>query len=365
MAARHRRGRGERYEMAPAVLVDEVWRIPAAPATWEVAAGASGKTLARLPTADGPLCLRRYPPGASPQWLAALHQGAAYLERHGFSLYPRLIASEQGETLVHHSGHWYDLTSWIATPVTPVGELTEAQLTNLGTTIARLHQAGEGAPGPVVRFDWLSGHLLTAEQLAWDPVARGKDPWQRVENLAAFFAPLIAGGTPLGQAPELRPLLEIVQATVQWLAAHGSIAEIASQPVTLTHGSLRADNVRFTGEAVSALLDRDTLALRPPLGDLAALLTDFGRWDADRCAALVRGYRQQRPVAEESLAELPHLAALHTLGLIRARLHTWEAAGHVPTAAALTASPVAHWVETLGRIQNPESRIQNEETRGQ
>ena len=211
----------------------------------------------------GLLYLRRYPKSISASWLAAVHEAVGYLERHGFTLFPRFIPNEVGEPLVHHGRHWYDLAEWASGAIVSAEQLTEEQLANLGEAIARLHQAGEGASGPPVRFDWLSGRSAETLHLAWDPVARGKDGWQNPENLSAFFAPL-AGDERVATNEVARQVVTAADETLRWLGPEAGIQPLAAEPPTLTHGDLWPEHVRYQGAEVVALLDLDTLALRPP-----------------------------------------------------------------------------------------------------
>ena len=344
-------------EVTPAVLLAEVWSLPAPPAVWITAGSATGKEIARLVGPSGPVCLRRYPAGTSPQWLAALHQAVSYLERQGFELFPHFQESEQGETLVRHTGRWCDLTPWIDDPALPPDQLSPSQLSNLGAAVARLHQAGQGAPGPAVRFDWLAGPLLRTQQLAWDPVARGKDPWQPLENVSGYFRSVDLASVPERSAEEVAAIVAAAIAAIHWLEPEGSIATLAAEAPTLTHGDLWPDHVRFAGDEVSAVLDLDTLALRPPLGDLAALCGDFGEWDRDRCQAILAGYHQHREINPECLPEIPRLGALRALGVLRAHLRDWLDPNRPPgRSQRLLAGPVPYWRDQLRRLATTDSR---------
>jgi len=354
-------------EVEPAVVLAEAWDVQAPSAVWIDDRSFTGKAIARLDAATGPLCLRRLPPGTSPAWLEATHAAVAVLERRGFDLFPHVLPTDLGETVVRHSGQHYDLASWAPGEVLGGEDLSSEHLTNLGAAIARLHRAGAGATGRGVpsapRFDWLNERQRLTQRLAWDPLARGKNPWQKVENLAAFFDGLDAGR--LGESDgtsqlawDARGVEDVALAALRWLDRVGSsIAELSSDSPTLTHGDLWSDHVRFSGSNVTALLDPDTLAVRPPLGDLAALCADFGQWDAARCAAILAGYRRHRPVRRAAVAALPRLGALRTLGVLRERLQEWLAAvGRGEPGAALR-GPIGYWcgqLRTLSTIEPAE-----------
>jgi len=328
----------------PEILVQEGWGISAPPTFWEET-GPTGKARARVQTAAGPLYLRRYPKTISTSWLTATHEAVGYLDRRGFELFPRFIPNEFGETLVHHGRHWYDLAEWAAGDTFTAQQLNDEQLENLGEAIAHLHQAGEGASGPPVRFDWLSGRLAETLHLAWDSVARGKDAWQNPENLATFFGPL-AGDERVMSNERARDVVAAADETLRWLGPDPGISVLANESPTLTHGDLWPDHVRVQGARPVALLDLDTLALRPPAGDLAALLADFALWRPEGSTAVLVGYRRRRAVSEETIAALPRLAALRTLGVFRARLSAWLTHPEAPLAG-----PIEYWLDQLRTIR--------------
>jgi Ser/Thr protein kinase RdoA (MazF antagonist) len=343
-------------DIAPATLVREAWQLSVAPATWVGDASFSGKLSARLESPNGPLFLRRLPAGTSGQWLQAIHDAVAYVQHRGFTLIPRFLETESGETVVRHGGFWFDLTPWASGEVVEVDSLTADQLANLGGAIADLHLAGTGAPGPPVRFDWLTKRLALIYRLAWDPVPRGKDPWQRVENLAAFFDAVEIPSQGVRVADEVRQVVDVATTALRWFQREGSIANLASGPTTLTHGDLWPDHIRFSGAEVAALLDPDTLALRSPVGDVAALCADFGLWDPGRCDAILASYRSRWPLANEVVAEIPCLGALRTLGVLRQRISAWLDAVHQGRFDASLVGPIPSWCAQLQTITTLDRR---------
>jgi Ser/Thr protein kinase RdoA (MazF antagonist) len=337
--------RAPRQPAGPAELAREVWGLDAAPAMWEGERSFTGKVFARLVGQSGTYYLRRLPDGTAFGWLEAIHDAVAFLDRNGFSLFPRFEPTETGETAARFGGQLYDLTRWVEGAPPRVADLDAAALGELGAAIARLHLAGQGAPGPRVRFDWLTERQRLTLRLAWDPTPCGKDPWQDPANLATYFDSLVI---PDEAAPEARAVVDEARAALARLERAGTSAppEPADEPVTLTHGDLWADHVRYSDGRVSALLDPDTLALRSPRGDVAALCADFGLWQPGRCRALLAGYRAHRPLDRAAVASLPRLAALRTLGVLRARLRAWLASDGARGPAPL-AGPLPYWRDQL------------------
>lgn len=340
-------------DIAPDTLVREAWQYGVGPAVWAGGDSFSGKTFARLESVTGPLFLRRLPFGTSGRWLQAVHDAAAFVERRGFTLFPRFLATENGETAVRHSGFWFDLTPWAPGEVVQAADMTADQLANLSEAVATLHLVGANAPGPPVRFDWLTTQQSRQLHLAWDPVPRGKSAWQHVENLVAFFTSL---ELPVAAPDEVRAVVDAASAALRWLRQHGSIDLLASEPSTLAHGDLWSDHVRFAGSDVTAVLDLDTLAVRPPAGDLAALCADFGLWDSGRCAVVLNGYRRRRPVSAGVVAELPALGALRALGVLRQLISVWLEASDQPGRDASLVGPISHWCTQLHTVAEIDPR---------
>lgn len=362
-------------ELVPGMLTHEYWQIDVPPAglaaVWRDEDSFTGKAVARIAGPEGPLCLRRLPVGTSVAWLRTIHQAVAYLESRGFHYFPSFRVTEDGGTIVKHSGQVYDLATWVpGEPILDPATLGSATLESLGAAIGQLHVAGAGSPGPVARTDWLTTEQATTQRLAWDPTPISKDAWQNPATLGAFFASLTAAGSPARVDGVAWPIVQAAEAAIASLAQSTTttLGALANQPRTLTHGDLWPDHARWESKlpprfAVSpanqhtslvALTDLDTLALRPPSGDLAALFADFGRWDIERCAAILAGYRRFRPVDAPTLAALPRLGSLRTLGVLRERLRVWLAAGLAAeeddSPNQLLGGPVPYWRDQLTQL---------------
>jgi Ser/Thr protein kinase RdoA (MazF antagonist) len=233
---------------------------------------------------------------------------------------------------------FYDLSEWPAGVAVAPTDLSLNQLANLGAAIGKLHGAGRGAPGPSVRFDWLSPRQSSIQRLAWDPTPRGRDPWQQPDSLRAFYSELERNHLVIDD--QLAAVRDLALAALDALDRMGAASP---HGVTLTHGLLTPSRVNFGAADVVAILDPDTLALRPPSGDLAALCAEFGQWDTRRCGAVLAGYRQHQVLPSEAIRGLPRLAVLRTLGALRERLRLVgeTPSGIEPGAGAGAAIPVA------------------------
>lgn len=356
MSPRHARKSGRPNEdIAPEALLAEAWRLSAGPALWDEDESYVGKAYARMSTDEGEVCLRRLPVGVSPAWLEAEQHAVDYLAAHGFGLFPRFIPTEAGDLAVIHGGRWYELTAWAPGESAAAPSLSDEQLANLARAIARLHLAGASAPGPPVRFDWLTPRQAAIQHLAWDPISRGKNAWQNPNALAAFFHSLLRDHERAASSNTAREIVELARKTLARLGP-AALPTLSGASPTLAHGDLWTDHVRFQGNAVTALLDLDTLALRPPGGDVAALCADFALWGARRSQLILDAYRGEHPLSTEEADEIPVLGALRALGILRARLSIWlEARDRSAREEELDRS-TAFWREQLPRTPRPHSR---------
>lgn len=115
-------------------------------------------------------------------------------------------------------------------------------------------------------------------------------------------------------------------------------------PQGVIHGDLFPDNVLFTGAQVSGLIDfyfacTDALAY-----DLAVMINAWcfsvdGAFEADKSAALIKGYQSQRGLSDEERAALPALAHGAALRFVLTRLNDWLA--HDPGALVTRKDPLA------------------------
>ena len=101
--------------------------------------------------------------------------------------------------------------------------------------------------------------------------------------------------------------------------------QLADVPTGVIHGDLFVDNILFSGDAVSGVIDFYYAHSAPWLMDIAIALNAqamlLGDDDAARMQAWLDGYQQIRPLTEQEYASLPMLLRLASLRFWVSRLY--------------------------------------------
>lgn len=207
---------------------------------------------------------------------------------------------QQGERFTPWENYYFQLTPYVPHELWPaVGPARLALLQNLGTEIARLHQA-------LARFP--------AEHLPGD--SRRND----------LFGEILLRGIPLGKKQLTGPDRERFATLTATLAK--PLAEIYSQlPDQLIHRDCHAGNFLCRAGRLAGIIDWDQLSLGPRLLDLAYFAVQMIKrrleagaslddWPAE-WAALLAGYRQQATLTASEEAALPYLLLTIPLLFIR------------------------------------------------
>lgn len=123
----------------------------------------------------------------------------------------------------------------------------------------------------------------------------------------------------LGSLPD-RERAAASHTLAHWLALRGT--------TSLCHADLFRDNILFSGEAVSGLLDLYNACAELPVYDLAVVANDWcveenGQLDTLRLAALLAGYG-----LDQAPADLPLALAAAGLRFYLSRLHAQQQAAH-------------------------------------
>ncbi len=174
----------------------------------------------------------------------------------------------------------------------------------LGTLLGRMHLIAPKAPfAPPVRRD-----------LVWMRQAQER----------------LDGHLPVATATHLHQEIE-------HYARHQD--QLAACPQGLIHGDLFRDNVLFSNDSISGLIDFYHSAWDILLFDLAVVAIDWCRSETDslepdRLQALLEGYRRERPWQEEEYLAWPHLLRLAALRFWIARLLSRHLPGYQQQATA-------------------------------
>ncbi|MFD9486208.1 phosphotransferase [Streptomyces sp. NPDC059991] len=205
---------------------------------------------------------------------------------------PVALTTTDGATVVEIDGHSYCLLPWVdGTHIQGTG-LTLAQARDLGALLARLHQSLERhAPSEVPEQDRIV-------KVTGADVAR-----ERADRLLGLIPD--EGGDAFDRAAA-----EALVERKAVLAAHTDqqpSVRMAAGRHGWTHGDFQYRNLLRSGDEVTAILDWDRLAVRPYAEEVARTAqVQFGvngRFDLDRVAAFVAGYRSYIPLVEGELAD--------------------------------------------------------------
>ncbi|MEU2956251.1 phosphotransferase [Streptomyces xanthochromogenes] len=205
---------------------------------------------------------------------------------------PAPLATPDGTHVVEVAGHHYCVFPWVDGGHVPGINLTAEQAHELGVLLARLHESlKEHGPGP------LPEQPPTAKVTAPDQAAATAD------RLLALMPPDSADpfDRTAARALEERKILLDKHAD-----AHPA-GSVPAGPYGWTHGDFQYRNLLWADAHVVAILDWDRLAVRPYAEEVARTAqVQFGvngRFDLERIAAFVAGYRSLIPLTAEELAD--------------------------------------------------------------
>jgi homoserine kinase type II len=224
----------------------------------------------------------------------ARHALITWIDSHGVPTAP-LVRDAAGETLVVLDGRAYEVQEYVAGRDYDAARPVQAAA--FGAVLARYHLAAQSfAPPPDAREPRYAPRAVSGlvERLL------ERDVMGELHQQLAWYD---------GRAAELRARLPD--------AAYQALLHL---PI---HGDVHADNVRFVGDTVAALLDFDQVAWDARLVDLADALVAFatvpwegeapgwgvfrGPLDEGRAAALMAGYTSVAPLSSAELGALPVL----------------------------------------------------------
>jgi homoserine kinase type II len=254
----------------PAVL------FSGAPAPLGGFGGFSGARLWRLAGAAGPLCLRAWPAGQTPDRLAFIHRLTAHARAAGLTFVPGLFATRDGATRVEHAGRLWELQEWMPGAADYHRRPTAARLEAACDALARLHVC------------W---------QAACDEDAGVCPAVLRRLRAAVEWRDLIRDGWRPPAPPALLRWMEAVPGLLGGWACR----EWPLQPCV---GDPWHENLLFDGDRLTGLVDYGAAKVDHPAADVARLLGSLAEDDSDGWTAGLRAYRRVRPFSddEEALA---------------------------------------------------------------
>ncbi len=235
-----------------------------------------------------------------PLKVAYAHAVQDFLARHGFPL-PRLMPAAGGEdTMVVFRDRIYELFEYVTGgPFARTPE--EAQ--DSGRVLARFHTILEG---------------FTSD---WEPSHQGYHGSDAVRaSLNAVPASVGRNDSVVGRESELLGTVASLYEAYESAAERVEEAGFRGWPERVVHSDWHPGNMLFADGRVRAVIDYDSLHIRPPVMDVANGALQFSiiggdfdprLWppelDALRFRGFLQGYLQERTVAESQWRALPSL----------------------------------------------------------
>ncbi len=248
---------------------------------------------------------------------------------------PAILAARDGDTLLALDRRYYEVFAYV--PGAAYDPARPRQLDSVGAMLARYHQLIRDFPAPPgpkpSRCDGRAVQALCERLIERDFLGDLSD------QLAWYSA----------RASRLQSLVS---------------AELyASLPALVIHGDIHQANVRFTGDAVAALLDYDQARWDARIIDLAAALIAFATTvepddglghssqplDPERATRLITVYSASVPLLPAELAALPWLVEL--LWLLRELGRVYETPDAAPDyhcSLLARGERLSHWMDSWG-----------------
>jgi homoserine kinase type II len=208
------------------------------------------------------------------------------------------FADGEGEYVVEAAlGRGYCIFPWVEGVHVEGGDLTFGEAARLGELTGRLHR----------------GLRQVADDLGWPPVSaevRSKVGTVEVAAREAdrFLDVIGALDAPVRFDRAAAAALRQRKAMLANHAGHHPVSERPQCPVGWTHGDLQYRNLLWRDGSVAAVLDWDRVAMRPLAEEVVRTAqVQFaacdGRWDLDRAATFVAGYRGVVDLTDEELGD--------------------------------------------------------------
>ncbi len=254
--------------------------------------GFSGARLWRVSTMAGDFCLKAWPEGAmTPPRLAWIHRLLNLAQAADLGFLPRVVPGLDGATCIEDDHRLWDMTTWLSGEASFHQEPTIARLASACTALAELHRAWSNGgtrlgPCPVIgrRLDALD-NFERLRAGSWRPEPLGDDPLRPSVHAA------------------WRLLEEAVPRALQrlrgWISRNLPLHPCWCDP---WH-----DNLLFTGDRLTGLVDHGSVKVDHAAVDLARLLGSLVGDSPQMWNLGLAAYESVRPLTEEERALVPLL----------------------------------------------------------
>jgi Ser/Thr protein kinase RdoA (MazF antagonist) len=222
------------------------------------------------------------------------HQVMALARERGIPL-PAAFVSRDGDPLVFHGGRWHSMFAFAPGEQVTASDLGPTRARAMGNMLARIQSALRDCP-------------FTDDQRVAPPPASVEPTLQRIEQLKD----LICARNP--QSQQDCDAVAILDGRAQALRTFADTALPAiTEAPQLIHGDYQHNNLFFTGDTISAVIDWDKAEARMPSQEIVRALSLSLKLQPPLCQAFLDGYREVR---ELSAADLDAAAAEFGVALL-------------------------------------------------
>jgi homoserine kinase type II len=229
-----------------------------------------------------------------------VHRVLRHVVEQGFTVAPAPLRTRQGDTIVKHAGHLWELTPWMPGVADYHARPTPVRLRAALTALARFHRAAATIPQVEARVGPSPAIAARRRQLAAImsggaaelQAALEHQRWPELADQARRWLKLLPGAAP----------------RVDELLAGSERLSVSMQPCLR---DIWHDHVLFTGDEVSGIVDFGALRIETVAGDVARLLGSLVEQDANGWHRGIAAYEALRAL---SLDERRLMAALDASG---------------------------------------------------
>lgn len=252
--------------------------------------GLSGARFWRLATADGRLCLRRWPgEQADADRLAWIHRVLKHVASRGFTRLPLPLTTREGQTWTQCQDHLWQLEPWLLGKADRSPEPRPKKLAAAMTALAEFHAAASDFP------------------LIEPPMAPAPGIRRRYERLVWWTETGIGQlvRTATGSSPDdSRLILKVVRLFERGSSRVQALLDEARQicvPLAPCIRDIWHDNVLFIGEQVSGIVDFGAMQPDSRAADVARLLGSMAQDDPAGWQVGLASYQSTRRLSEDEM----------------------------------------------------------------